>query len=147
MATFLAAIASIGVLTLLAWLARRALRWPICPICTGVCATWLGLLAARLAGIPVDPAVLAMLMGASVVAGAQWVEARLPDGRSPVLWKSLAIPAGFTAVYAVVAGRWIEAGIAVAAIAALTAVFLRRGAGAADPAVVAGLEERMKKCC
>lgn len=147
MTTLLAAIASMLALTLLAWLARKASRWPICPICLGVAGTWLWLLAARPAGLAVEPAVLAILLGASVLGGAQWIEARLPPRRSPLLWRALALPAGFVAAHGVVAERWAEAALGAAVLAVLAAVFLRTGAAAGDPAVVAQLEERMKKCC
>ena len=147
MTTMLTAIASMLALTALAWLARKAWRWPVCPICVGVAGTWLWLLAARTAGLAVEPAVLAMLLGASVLGGAQWVEARLPAGRSPLLWKALALPVGFAAAYGLVAERWTEATLAALALAVLAAMFVRpRGVGG-DAAVVAELEERMKKCC
>lgn len=147
MATFSAAIASILVLTALGWLVRRASRWPLCPVCLGVSGTWLWLLGARLAGLAVDPVVLAMLLGASVVGAAQWVEARLPARRSPLLWKALAVPAGLVAAYGLVAERWGMAALGAAALALLVALFLRTLRTAVDPAVVAELEERMKKCC
>lgn len=147
MTTILAAIASMLALTALAWLARKASRWPVCPICVGVAGTWLWLLVARTAGLAVEPAVLAMLLGASVLGGAQWVEARLPAGRSPLLWKALALPAGFAAAYGLVAQRWIEATLAALALAVLAAMFVRPRGARGDAAVVAQLEERMKKCC
>ena len=40
---------SILVLTGLAWIAGKSLRFPVCPICVGVGATWIGMLAARFA--------------------------------------------------------------------------------------------------
>lgn len=120
---------------------------PICPVCLGVSGTWLWLLGARQAGFAVEPAVLAMLLGASVVAAVQWVEARLPAHRSASLWKALALPAGLVAAYGVVAEHWGEAALGTAALALLAALFLRTPRTAIDPAVVAELEERMKKCC
>lgn len=148
MTTFPAAIASILVLTALGWLVRRASRWPLCPVCLGVSGTWLWLLGARLAGFAVERAVLALLLGASVVAAVQWVEARLPARRSPLLWKALALPAGLVAAYGLVAERWDEAALGAAVLAVLAVLFLRtRAAAPVDPAVVAELEERMKKCC
>lgn len=147
MTTMLAAIASMLTLTALASLARKASPWPVCPICAGVAGTWLALLAARAAGLPVEPLVLAMFLGASVLGGAQWVEARLPEGRSPLLWKALALPAGFAAAYGVASQRWGAAALAALVLAALAAAFLRARGARGDAAVVAELEERMKKCC
>lgn len=140
------AIVSMLALTVLAWLAGKVSRFSVCPICVGVSGTWLWMLVARLAGFAVDTAILAIFLGASVVGVAQWIETRLPPGRSPLLWKALALLSGFTAAYGLVTERWILA--AAAALALLTALFLRpQREVAGDPAIVAQLEERMKKCC
>lgn len=148
MTHFVLPIVSMLALTVLAWLAGRFSRLSVCPICVGVSGTWLWMLVARLGGIAVDSAVLAMFLGASVVGGAHWIEVRLPQGRSSLPWKALALPTGFTAAYAMVAEQWIPAGVAAATLAILTALFLRPGhAAAGDSAMVAQLEERMKKCC
>lgn len=139
---------SILVLACLAWLAGKALRSPLCPICFGVGGTWLWMLAARFAGFPIDATMLAVLLGASVVGIAGRLEGRLPQGRSPLLWKTLALPVGFVAAYGLVAERWVPAGIAALALVLLAGLFLlpRRLAGT-DEAVVEKLEREMKKCC
>lgn len=148
MSSFLLPIASVLALTLAAWLARRVVRMSICPICIGVSGTWLWMLAARQGGLAVDATMLPILLGASVVGGAQWIETRLPQERSGLLWKALALPIGFSAAYALVAQWWSLASVAAAAIALLAALFLRPfGAANGDAATVAQLEERMKKCC
>src|SRR3990167_9340509 len=148
MTNFVPAIASMFLLAMLAWLAGRVLRLPVCPVCVGVAGTWLWMLAARLGAHAVDGTILAILLGASAVGIAQWIENRLPLGRSPLLWKALALPAGFAAAYGLAAGLWFVAAAATAALALLIAVFLRPlRTAAGDPAVVAQLEERMKKCC
>lgn len=142
------AVASILVLAGLAWLAGKALRSPLCPICFGVGGTWLWMLAARFAGLPIDATMLAVLLGASVVGIAGQLEGRLPQGRSPLLWKTLALPVGFVAAYGLVAERWGVAAIAALALVLLAGLFLlpRRLAGT-DEAVVKKLEQQMKKCC
>ena len=148
LASFELPIASMLALALLAWIVRRVSRLPVCPVCVGVSATWLWMLVARLGGFAVDIALLAILLGASVVGGAQWVENRLPPGRSPLLWKVLALPAGCVAAYGLVAERWGLAAIGAAVVALVAALFLRpRRAAAGNAAVVAQIEERMKKCC
>lgn len=148
MTSFLLPVASLLLLTLLAWRARSVLGLAVCPICLGVSATWLWMLAARQAGAAVDTTMLALLLGASVVGGAQWVQARLPPRRSPLLWKALAIPAGCIAAYGLVAQWWVLAAAAAAAAALLAALFLRAPQQAAgDAALIAQLEERMKQCC
>lgn len=146
MDAFTLAIVSILALTAAAWLARLLVRAALCPICTGVAGTWAWMLAARAWGLAVDPVVLALLLGASVVGGAQWMESRLGAGRSPLAWKALALPCGFAVAYGVVASHWITAAIGLCAIGALLAFFTRAGAPA-DPMAVAQLQERMKKCC
>lgn len=148
MTHFVLAIASMFALTLLAWLVGKISRFSVCPVCVGVSGTWLWMLVARLGGFEVDAVMLAILLGASVVGVAQWIETRLPPGRSPLLWKALALPIGFAAAYGLVAERWIVAVAAAAAFALLAALFLRPPREVAgDPAMVAQLEERMKKCC
>jgi hypothetical protein len=145
---FAIAIASVLALTAAAWLARILGRVAVCPICAGVSGTWAWMVVARMAGFAVEPAMLALLLGASVVAGAHWVEGRLPAGRSALAWKSLALPAGFTASYGLVAEQWITLAFGIAALGLLLAFFLRAlPAAGADPAAVAELEQRMKKCC
>ena len=146
--TFALAVVSIFALAGLAWLAGKALRFPLCPICFGVAGTWLWMLGARFAGLPVDATMLAVLLGASVVGIADQLEGRLPRGYSPLLWKTLTLPVGFIAAYGLVAERWIVAAIAVSALVLLAALFLlpRRLAGS-DEAVVRKLEQEMKKCC
>lgn len=142
------ALGSVLVLTGGTWLARARAKLSLCPICTGVSATWSWLLLARWAGAPVDPALLAVLLGGSAVAGANWIESRLPARRSPMAWKSLAIPTGLVAAYAVASERWIVAAIGAGVVAVLLAWFMRRTADhPADPTMVSDLEERMKRCC
>jgi len=146
--TFALAVVSIFALAGLAWLAGKALRFPLCPICFGVAGTWLWMLGARFAGFPVDATMLAVLLGASVVGIAAQLETRLPRGCSPLLWKTLTLPVGFIAAYGLVAERWIVAAIAVSALVLLAALFLLpRRVAAADEAVVKKLEQQMKNCC
>jgi hypothetical protein len=148
MTNLLFAIASMLVLGMLAWIAGRLSRLPVCPVCVGVAGTWLWMFAARLGGNVIDTTLLGILMGASVVGFAQSVERQLPPGRLPLLWKALAIPVGIVAAAGLASEHWSLAGTAGAALALLAALFLRRRAAvASDPAVISHLEERMRKCC
>ena len=148
MTSLLFAIASMLMLTLLAWLAAKVSRLPVCPVCVGVAGTWLWMIAARLGGIAVDTTLLGILMGASVVGFAQAVETRLPSGRSSMVWKALALPVGVVAAAGLAGEHWTLAAAAGAALVFLAALFLRRrSADGGDAAAVARLEERMKKCC
>jgi hypothetical protein len=148
MTPLLIAIGSVLVLTLVASLAGRTLRFALCPVCVGVAGTWLWMLVARMGGYAIDVALLAVLLGASVVGFAQAVEARLAPERSALLWKTLAITTGSAAAYGLATESWILAVLSAAALALLAALFaLPRRAAAGDAAVVAQLEERMKRCC
>lgn len=148
MSDFVLAMLSMTGLTVIAWLARKVSRAEICPVCIAVAGTWLWMLAARAGGIAIDTAVLALLLGASVVGVAQWIETRLPAGRSPLSCKALTMATGFAAAYGLVAERWPLALVAAAVLGLLAAFFLRpQSTVAGESAVVAQLEERMKKCC
>ncbi|MEK7877081.1 MAG: hypothetical protein AAB325_12920 [Pseudomonadota bacterium] len=139
---------SILAITGFAWLAGKALRFPVCPICIGVAGTWLWMLAAQLAGLAPDPSMLAILLGGSVVGPAYQLEKHLPQGRSPLLWKTLFLPIGFVAAYGVAVTHWSLLAMAAAALLLLTAVFfLRRHHAENNSAAVEKLEREMKKCC
>ena len=141
-------IASILVLAGLAWSASRLLRIPLCPICTGVAGTWLWMLVARHFGIAVDASMLSILLGGSVVGIAYQLEKRLAGARSPLLWKTLFIPAGFAAAYGLAIAHWALLGAALAVLVLLTAYFLWPRAGATTPSsAVQELESKMKNCC
>ena len=144
------AIAVVSILALagLAWLAAKGLHRPLCPICIGVAGTWLWMLAARFAGLPVDATLLAVLLGASVVGAAHQLEPRLAPGRSQLLWKTLILPTGFVAAYGLAVERWGVASTAGLALVLLAAFFLApRQLAGTDDAAVRKLEEQMKKCC
>ena len=148
MTNFIVAMLSVIGLTLAAWLVRRVARADLCPVCAGVAGTWLWMVLARVAGVAIDPAMLAVLMGASVVGFTQWVGDRLPKGRSPLVWKALAIPIGAAAAYGAVVEQWMLAIGAALFLMVVSMVFgASRGAAPADEKTISELEERMKKCC
>lgn len=139
---------SILAITGLAWLAGKILPFSVCPICAGVAGTWLGMLAARLAGFAFDASMLAILLGGSVVGMAYQLEKHLPQGRSPLLWKTLFLPMGFTAAYGLAVPHWSLLAMAVAALLLLTAVFFVPHRHAEkNSAAVEKLARDMKKCC
>jgi len=148
MTTLIGALASMLALTALAWLAWRVTRAPLCPVCIGVSGTWLGLVVARLAGAHVDPAVLSVLLGATVLGVAQWQAERLPGERSALLWKAVALAVGFTAAYAIVVEYWSLAAVALAVLGLAILLFRRPPQGRQGvSAAVSRLEERLKQCC
>lgn len=148
MTIILITIVSILAITGLAWLTRKILPFPICPICVGVAGTWLWMLAGRLAGLEFDISMLAILLGGSVVGIADQLEKHLPQGRSPLLWKTLFLPAGFVAAYGLAVPHWNLLAMAMVALLLLTTIFfVPRRQPEQNNAVVEKLKEDMKKCC
>ena len=148
MTIVLTTIASILALAGLAWAASRLLRLAICPICTGVAGTWLWMGVARHFDFAVDVLMLSTLLGGSVVGVAYQLERRLAGGRSPLLWKTLFIPAGFAAAYALAVAHWALLAMALVVLLLLTAYFLvPRGSAKAPSTAVQNLESKMKNCC
>lgn len=132
----------------LAWAARKMLRVPVCPICAGVGGTWLWMLIGRSLGYAVDTTMLAILLGGSVAGIAYQLEKRLPPGRSPLAWKTLFIPGGFVAAYALAAPQWALFAMASAALVLLTAFFLLPpGALREESETVEELKKKMRECC
>ena len=130
------------------WAAKRLLRAPLCPICLGVGGTWLWMVVAREIGYAVDATMLAILLGGSVAGLAYLVEKRLPQGRSALLWKTLFIPPGFVAAYALVAPHWVLLGAVSVALVLLTAFFLVAPSASRDESGnVEELTRKMRDCC
>jgi hypothetical protein len=143
------ALLSIWALAAAGWVARRFFGVPACPICVGVAGTWLWMLAARHYGVPVDTAMLPLLLGGSVVGIAYQLEHRLPPGRSPMLWKSVVVPLGFGAAFALEQQHAMLFAASVLALAASAVAFFRRSgpAPAPDGERLAELKRQMKQCC
>lgn len=148
MTIVLTTIASILAIAGLAWTAGRLLRLPLCPICSGVAGTWVWMLVARHYGVAVDASMLSTLLGGSVVGIAYLLEKRLAGGRSQLLWKTLFIPLGFAAAYALVASQWALLAAAFLALLLLMAYFLwPHGGKIPSSSAVQELESKMKNCC
>lgn len=76
-------LASIYLITLAAWILKKFTKWNICPICVGVCATWIWLLVAKFTnmqpfGYEIPDIIPAVLMGGSVVGIAYQIEKKMP---------------------------------------------------------------------
>jgi len=148
MTTILTTMLSILVIAGLAWIAKKMLRVPICPICLGVGGTWLWMIVGRSLGYAVDTALLSILLGGSVVGIAYQIEQRLPPGRSPLLWKMLFIPVGFVAAYALARAEWILFAVVSIGLALLTVLFVMPSSSAKQESkTVEELKEKMRKCC
>lgn len=130
---------------------RSGQAFRICPICAGVSSTWIWILAGIYGGyLAIDPwmPIAAIAMGGSVVGIAYQTEKLLPSGRSPLLWKTLFIPAGYAAVYGLTSFRWIIFLPAAAILIVLAAVFfLPKRGKTSDSEKIAELEKKMEECC
>lgn len=136
-------------ITALVWLAQKAIPLGICPICAGVSGTWIWFFVARLAGFAADPNVMALLMGGTVVGVAYTLEKRMPASRSTLLWKTIFIPLGFGAMFALLNYAWVMFAALFATLVIFAGLFLRYNKllrGEHDHAI-SDLEEKMKNCC
>lgn len=131
------------------------MRIKFCLICVLVSATWIGLLIVRGLGYAVDSALIAMLMGGSVVGLTYALGKRLNEKRAKA-WKLVAIPLGFVIVYAVLSSRWLVASGAAIIALGFGFYFFRSRASArvvdaglpAEASAKAGeLEKSMQECC
>ncbi len=143
---------SILAITGLLWLFNRILPFKICPICAGVSGTWLWMLAANFLGYQIDLAIPAMLMGGSVVGIAYQLEKKLRASgagwQTPLLWKTLFIPAGFIAAYGILAQQWIAFLAALVFLLPASFLFLFSGKKpGSHKEAVKELEKKMKDCC
>lgn len=132
-------------------LQKRAVVHP-CAICAGVSVTWawmlvVAFLRVRVFGYAIDPVMLAMLLGGSVVGIAFQVQQYLRVSYA-VPWKVIAVVSGFVAVYSLLYGVWtlFFVGIGVYAAAGFIFVALSRVSSGHD-GHAHELEEKMKSCC
>ena len=145
MLVFTTTISILGI-TLLVWLANRALAFRVCPICAGVAGTWLWLVAAHALGYQIDLVVPALLMGGSVVGATYQLEKKLPSGRPALLWKTLCIPAGFIGAYGLLTQWWGVLLASLGFLALIAFLFLSPHTDSGKEAV-GELEKKMKDCC
>lgn len=150
------AIFLIVILTCTAFMARKILKWPICPICAGVSGTWILILLGRNLGWLKDDwnTLLALLMGGSVVGIAYQLEKKVIAARTDagMLWKAIFIPAGFLAVYGLIMSWWLILALSGAFLGLFFWVFSKGTVGQAHNEVQRGdkveeLKKQMEKCC
>lgn len=146
--TIFYALISIAVLTAVAVLITIFTRAKICALCAGVSLTWVWLLVARWLGYFIDPVVLGMLMGGSVVGSMYKIDKRAASGTS-IIWKLSFVLFGFSLVYSVLMSQFIIAGLL--AVAEFFALGLGLGWFASKNASQnerrSNLLEKMKNCC
>lgn len=157
---FVIAVTSIFGITGVFWLINRFFGVGVCPICAGVSGTWLWILIGVIVGwLKADSwsLVAALAMGGSVVGIAYQTEKFLRDGASPLLWKTVFVPAGFAVMHSFLSGSWTTAGIALIFLVVFALAFLRlpfsarhgsdTGAEYMLSKNVKKLENEMKNCC
>ena len=140
------ALATIVIITGAAWLARKALKIMVCPICAGVSGTWILILLGRNTGWLMGDwnTVLALLMGGSVVGIAYQLEKKMI--------RAIFIPIGFLAAYALIISWWLVFVLSGSFLGLLYWVFSRRRADKVHHAAQHGdkiedLKKQMEKCC
>lgn len=142
---------SIYALTLLAAGAKKLLKINVCPPCVGVAATWIWILIGLFAGFLEAEdwnLIAAILMGGSVVGISFQIEKYLPASASPVLWKSLFVPLGFTAAFSVFAEWWIVVIASLIFLIILSAIFLKLPHNNGNHSKkIHELEAKLKSCC
>jgi hypothetical protein len=147
------ALISILAISGLVWLANKFLPFQVCPICAGVSATWLLIIAGVAANFleaGVWLLVAGILMGGSVVGIAYQAEKRLPAGRSALAWKVFFIPFGFAAAYSLIQFWWlIFAGLILVLLAGAVLFFYSRQTpdSEAHRRQVESLKAKMEDCC
>lgn len=143
--------ASILVIAAVARVLNKFMNVRICPICAGVSGTWVWMLVGIFSGqlsVASYQLPIALLMGGSVVGIAYQLEKKLPDGKSPILWKTLFIPTGFIAVYGIlVPPRSIFFAAAALIVLAVFLFFLPLNSADPDRKKIRELEKKMKNCC
>lgn len=138
---------SIWVLAALAWRAGTLVNRTICPVCVGVCGTWILLLMLREFGVVIDPVILGVLMGGSVVGIAYKSEKHLVAGRPPILWKLLFIPFGFLTAIGVIERSVVGAGAGIVVLLFVSYLYLNVPKGASHKNASGAIEEKLKNCC
>ena len=140
-------------ITCAVWMVNKFFPFKVCPICAGVSGTWLWMLAASLLGYRIDLVIVAMLLGGSVVGIAYQLEKKLPatgaGWRTPLLLKTLFIPAGFIAAYGILARQWITflAALIFLLLASFVFLFSTSGKPGSRKETIKELEKKMKDCC
>lgn len=151
MSEIILVLASILALAGIGWRLGTLLNRKVCPICVGVSGTWLIMLFLRFFGTAIDPVILGILMGGSVVGIAYQGEKRLAKGRSQLLWKLLFIPLGFLFMFGVI--EYSAANVLVSALALVFVVYIFLRVPTKTPAQTVPqkdaevIEEKLNNCC
>jgi len=119
----------------------------ICPICALVFITWVTMLGFRWQGYDVNGELIALLMGGSVVGISYLLGTRMNiPSRRGTMWKLVAIPIGFAAMYALLQFAWGYFMVAFITYA-LAYVFFKVSVVSADQEYVRDITKELDNCC
>lgn len=148
------ALTSILAITVFVWLINRILSFKVCPICAGVSGTWLWILGGLYLGFlkAEDWQLIAsMAMGGSIVGIAYQLEKKILNNRLLLIWKTLFIPAGFTAVYSILEKKLaiFLAALFFILLAVILFIFILPNTQKYKPNEerIEELKKKMKNCC
>lgn len=130
----------------LAAIGKRFLPVTICPPCAGVAGTWLWMLGARATGYAIDPILLALLVGGSIVGISYQLAKRLPNPSASPLFRTLFTAAGLIAGYGIIIQRWEHFAIGTGLLIVNLAGFFHR-ASTESNATTTRLEKELDNCC
>ncbi len=139
----LSVLISILVLSGIAFLLNKFLRFKICPICAGVFLTWLGLLILKFLNYSFDFLILALLMGGSVVGIVYKLGENIKSDKNLFLWKLIAIPLGFLGFYNLIYFRLLW--FILAAFFVVILFFILKNNY--NNQKVEEIEKKLKNCC
>jgi len=149
---FYTIIASILVLTTAVYILKRMGIVRVCPICAGIAGTWMGLIIGRAAGWDVEPAALAILLGASVAGITYLVEKK--KGQMSEWRKAALMLTGLAGGWGIVKESWIVAAILLALFTVLLALKGERAKDSGGPVLSSGsagtqgdLVKKLEDCC
>lgn len=141
---FLTVISLILVVTALSYVLYQKGIVRVCPICAGIASMWIVLIALRIAGWPVDPAVLALLLGGSAVGMSFSLEKRR---HMHPLVKATFIVVGLLFAHNIVIENWPLALIDAAVLSAFSYFIMKDNSGGDDSGKNDELVKNMDDCC
>ncbi|GMU73846.1 MAG: hypothetical protein AMXMBFR44_0450 [Candidatus Campbellbacteria bacterium] len=121
----------------------------ICPICALVSLTWVTMLALKWLGYDVNNELIAMLMGGSAVGISYVLGAQMQtlSSMASMLWKLIAIPLGFGALYALLQFSWWYAAGAVVAYVCAWILFKNISVVPKDKRGAHDISNALDACC
>ncbi|MEK7579205.1 MAG: hypothetical protein AAB460_01585 [Patescibacteria group bacterium] len=121
----------------------------ICPICALVSLTWMTMLTFKGLGYDIDDALLAMLMGGSVVGISYVLGARtnLTSRVALMYWKLVAIPTGFAVMYALLQFAWGYFAGALVAYSVAWWLFKSASTAPRRSLYMEGITKELNNCC